>query len=62
MLGIKVASVVLLLFQEYRSSIVLVRQALNPHQSTIWITSGLLTTVRIFARIIALGFTVAVHW
>ena len=41
-LGIRVAPVILLLFQEYRS-VVLVQQASNPHQNTMWITSGLLT-------------------
>ena len=60
-LGVNVASVVLLLFQEYRSS-VLVRQASNPHQNAIWIISGLLTIARIFARILAAGFSTAVHW
>ena len=59
-LGINVASVVLL-FQEYRS-IVLIRQVSNPHQNIKWIISGLLTIVRIFARILALGFPVTVHW
>ena len=59
-LGISVASVVLL-FQEYRS-IVLVRQASNPHQNIVRIISGLLTIVRIFARILTLGFAVVVHW
>ena len=60
-LGINVASVVLLLYQESRS-IVLFRQASNPHQNILWIISGLLTTARISARILALGFSVAVHW
>ena len=60
-LGINVASVVLLLYQECRS-IVLFRQASNPHQNIIWIISGLLTLVRFFARFLAIGFTVAVHW
>ena len=60
-LGINVASVVLLLYQECRS-IVLFRQASNPHQNIIWIISGLLTLVRFFARVLAIGFTVAVHW
>ena len=55
-----VASVVLLQFQEQRS-IVLVREASNLHQNTVWIISGLLTIVQNFARILALGFTVAVH-
>ena len=54
-LGINGASVVLLLYQEFRS-IVLCRQASNPHQSTVWIISGLRTMVRIFARILAPGF------
>ena len=58
-LGTNVASVVLL-FQEYRS-IVLVQQASNPHQNTVWITSGLLTIARIFARILAVGFSIALH-
>ena len=60
-LGMNVASVVLLLYQECRS-IVLFRQASNPHQNIIWIISGLVTLVRMFARILAPGFTVAVHW
>ena len=60
-LGMHVASVVLLLYQECRS-IVLIRQASDPHQSIVWIISGLMTIVRIPARILALGFTVAVHW
>ena len=60
-LGINVASVVFLLYQECRS-IVLFRQASNPHQNIIWIISGLVTLVRMFARILAPGFTVAVHW
>ena len=46
-LGTSVAPVVLLLFQEKRS-IVLVQQASNPHQNTIWIISGLLTIARFF--------------
>ena len=60
-LGVGVASVVLPLFQEYRST-VRVQQASNPHQNTIWITSGLPAIARIFARILAVGFTPAVHW
>ena len=35
---------------------------MDPHQNIIWITSGLLTIARIFARILAVGFTTAVHW
>ena len=58
--GINVASVVLLLFQEYRST-VLVRQSSTPHQNTIWIISGLLPIARFFARILAQSFSVAVH-
>ena len=58
--GMNVESVFLLQFHEYRS-IVLFRKASNPHQNTVWIISGLLTIVRIFACILALGFTVAVH-
>ena len=54
-------SLVLLLLQEY-SSIVLVQQASNPHLNTIWIISGLLTIARIFARILAVGFSTAAHW
>ena len=41
--------------------IVLFRQASNPHQNIVWIISGLLTIVRIFARILAPRFPVAVH-
>ena len=52
--GTNVASVVVLLYQEYRS-IVLVRQASNPHQNTVWTMSGLRAIVRTFARILALG-------
>ena len=48
-LDTSVAFAVLLLFQEYRS-IVLVGQASNTRQNTIWITSGLLTVARIFSR------------
>ena len=33
----------------------------NPHQSIIWIISGIRTLVRIFARILAPGFPVAAH-
>ena len=46
-LGINVASVVLPLYQKKRS-ILLVRQASNPHQNAVWINSGLLTNVRFF--------------
>ena len=60
-LGINVASVVLLLKENY-GSIVLVRQASNPHQNTIWEISGLLTNARIFARLLSLGFSTAVQW
>ena len=60
-LGILVASVVLLLYQECRS-IVPFRQASNPHQNIVWIISGLPTIVQILARILAPNFTVAVHW
>ena len=60
-LGINVASLVLLLYQEFWS-IVLVRQASVPHQSIIWITSGHQTMVRIFAHSLAPGFSVAVCW
>ena len=60
-LDINVASLVLLLFKQCRS-IVLDREASNPHQSIIWIFSGLRTIFRIFARILAQGFTFAVQW
>ena len=56
-----VYSVVLLLYRECRS-IVLLRLASSPHRNTVWIISGLLTIARISVRILALGFTVAVHW
>ena len=45
-LGINVASLAFLLNQEYRS-IVLFRQASNPHQNIVWITSSIRTIVRI---------------
>ena len=54
-LGMNVASVVLL-FQEYRST-VLVRQASNLYRNTVWIISGLLTFVRISSRL-----PFPVHW
>ena len=60
-LGKNVASVVLLLYHEKRS-IVLFRKALNPHQNTVWIISGLLTIVQISARIFAPTLPVAVPW
>ena len=49
------------LFQEFRS-VVLFRQASNPHRGTVGITSGLPTIIRIFARILSPGFDAAVHW
>ena len=54
--GISVASVVLLVYQECRS-IVPFREASNPHKNIVWIISCLLKNVRIFARILAPGFT-----
>ena len=56
-----VASHFLLVSQEYRS-IVLSRQASHPHWNIVRIISGLRTIVRIFARILAPSFSVAVHW
>ena len=46
-------------YQEKRS-IVLFRQASNPHQNIVWINSGLLTILQIVARILATSFPVGV--
>ena len=60
-LDIYVASLGLLVSQEYRD-IVQSRLDSNLLRNKVWITSGLHTIVRIFARILAPSFTVAVHW
>ena len=51
-----------IVYYRQKCCISLFRQASNPHQSTVWIVSGLRTSVRIFARILAPSFTAAVHW
>ena len=57
----KVASLFLLVSQEY-GSIVQSQLISNQLRNIVWITSGLRTIVRIFARVLAASFTVAVHW
>ena len=61
MLGIKIGLRLFLVTEEYR---IIVESLLtsNLFRSIVWITSGLLTIFQIVARILAISFTVALHW
>ena len=60
-LGIKIDSLVHSVMEE-RGCVVQSRPTSNLLRSTIWITSGVLAVIRIFAHILATSLSVAHHW